>query len=322
MDIPLAQQLDNKIQELETGDAKLKESMSELILHSNRQGFRFESQSKVTEESRSANPWRVGKHSDISNHNLRNNPPRGSINFTNEQYVNILQSMGEGLHIIDPEGLIVYWNRASEQIFGYSASEALGQNINGFIVEKQDLSAANEIIEKNSSGENWTGIFPARNKQGQQFEVLVTTAPLYDDRGTLVGIICVTIASESIQETTEPVSLGTKPSEDDTYPSSSWLRNSGPTTTRHVLDPCHRPLKAVIPSKISKLVIAAVGFMDQRNEIPKDTDLTWASLIKSCCHSDPKCRPTFAEVLEKLKILQRHYFVQKPTYIGPRRLPL
>ncbi|KAI3842741.1 hypothetical protein MKW98_015408 [Papaver atlanticum] len=553
--------------------------MSELILHSNSQGFGFESQSKVIEESRSANPRRVGKHSEISNHNLRNNPPRGSINFTNEQFVNILQSMGQGLHIIDPEGLIVYWNRSSEQIFGYSASEDLGQNINGFIVEKQDLGAANEIIEKNSSGENWTGIFPSRNKQGQQFEVLVTTAPLYDDRGTLVGIICVTIASESTQKTTEPVSLGTKPLEDDTYPSSSWLRNSGPTTTRHVLDPCHKPLKAVIPSKISKLtwrsiyklwskrksfeatlsdhradaslknlcprnsfgnsrvkgiswswenqqilqvagscatvyrglwcstdvaikviinfeyydnllmqhsfrqevlvmkrlrhpnvvlfmgavtsprnlciiteflprgslfqvlrrrttttldwrrrvlialdiargmnylhcynppiihrdlkssnlfvdknwsvkvgdfglsrfkhqtfltsagngtpqwmapevirnepadeksdvysfgvvlrelatlkvpwndltsmqVIAAVGFMNQRNEIPKDTDLTWASLIERCWHSDPKCRPTFAEVLEKLKIVQRHYFVQKPTYIRPRHVPV
>ncbi|KAI3901379.1 hypothetical protein MKW92_024694 [Papaver armeniacum] len=161
--------------------------------------------------------------------------------------------MGQGLHIIDPEGLIVYWNRASEQIFGYSASEALGQNINGFIVEKQDFSAANEIIEKNSLGENWTGIFPSRHKQGRQFEVLVTTSPLYDDRGTLAGIICVTIAPESIQETTEPVSLVTKPLEDDTYPRSSWLRNSGPTATRHVLDPWHKPLKVVIPSKISNL---------------------------------------------------------------------
>ncbi|RZC89835.1 hypothetical protein C5167_035831 [Papaver somniferum] len=34
----------------------------------------------------------------------------------------------------------------------------------------------------------------------------------------------------------------------------------------------------------SMQVIAAVGFMDKRNEIPKETDPRWASLIKSCWH--------------------------------------
>ncbi|XP_026387893.1 serine/threonine-protein kinase EDR1-like isoform X4 [Papaver somniferum] len=67
-----------------------------------------------------------------------------------------------------------------------------------------------------------------------------------------------------------------------------------------------------------KQVIAAVGFMNQRNEIPKDTDPLWASLIESCWHRgsacQPKCRPTFEEVLEKLKAMLRHNFVQKPTY--------
>ncbi|KAI3863967.1 hypothetical protein MKW98_031559 [Papaver atlanticum] len=62
----------------------------------------------------------------------------------------------------------------------------------------------------------------------------------------------------------------------------------------------------------SMQVIAAVGFMDKQNEIPKETDPQWASLIRSCWHSDPKCRPAFKELLEKLKVLKRHYFVPKP----------
>ncbi|XP_026429926.1 probable serine/threonine-protein kinase SIS8 [Papaver somniferum] len=232
MDIPL----EKKIRELEAGDDNLKESMSQLILQAN-----------ITEESRSSNPRRTGtgvqscEHSEIS------------INFTNKQYLNILQSMGQGVHIIDQEGLIVYWNKAAEQIFGYPASEAVGKNINGFIIEEQDINAADEIIQRNFSGENWTGIFPARKKHGRHFEVLVTTAPLYDDSGTFVGIICVTIAPESIQETTQPISLGTKPLKDDSFSSSSWLCNSGPTTTNPVFEPLHNPLKSVITSTISKL---------------------------------------------------------------------
>ncbi|KAI3935417.1 hypothetical protein MKW98_027557 [Papaver atlanticum] len=37
----------------------------------------------------------------------------------------------------------------------------------------------------------------------------------------------------------------------------------------------------------------------------------WASLIESCWKSDPKCRPTFEELLEKLKALQKHYAIQR-----------
>ncbi|KAJ6429618.1 hypothetical protein OIU84_021093 [Salix udensis] len=36
----------------------------------------------------------------------------------------------------------------------------------------------------------------------------------------------------------------------------------------------------------------------------------WASIIESCWHSDPRCRPTFQELLEKLRDLQRQYAIQ------------
>ncbi|KAI3987529.1 hypothetical protein MKX01_003215 [Papaver californicum] len=59
-------------------------------------------------------------------------------------------------------------------------------------------------------------------------------------------------------------------------------------------------------------VIGAVGFMDRRMEIPEDIDPHWASLIENCWHSDPRCWPSFEELLEKLKVLPRHYSFQKP----------
>lgn len=57
-------------------------------------------------------------------------------------------------------------------------------------------------------------------------------------------------------------------------------------------------------------VIGAVGFMNQRPEIPKDIDPGWASLIEICWHSDPTCRPTFLELLERLRELQKKYVIQ------------
>ncbi|CAF2102851.1 BnaA05g30750D [Brassica napus] len=56
----------------------------------------------------------------------------------------------------------------------------------------------------------------------------------------------------------------------------------------------------------SMQVIGAVGFMNQRLEIPKDIDPRWISLIESCWHSDTKLRPTFQELMEELRDMQRN----------------
>lgn len=60
----------------------------------------------------------------------------------------------------------------------------------------------------------------------------------------------------------------------------------------------------------SMQVIGAVGFMNQRLDIPKDIDPRWSAIIESCWLSEPQMRPTFLEMLEKLKDLQRQYAIQ------------
>ncbi|MFS7909467.1 putative protein kinase TKL-CTR1-DRK-2 family [Helianthus anomalus] len=57
----------------------------------------------------------------------------------------------------------------------------------------------------------------------------------------------------------------------------------------------------------SMQVIGAVGFMDKRLEIPNDVDPQWGSLIESCWSREPESRPTFKEILSKLKDLQKKY---------------
>ncbi|GKD33794.1 dual specificity protein kinase splA-like protein, partial [Tanacetum coccineum] len=58
-------------------------------------------------------------------------------------------------------------------------------------------------------------------------------------------------------------------------------------------------------------IIGAVGFMNQRLEIPKDVNPQWASLIESCWSSEPQSRPTFQEILIKLKDLQKMFAIPR-----------
>ncbi|XP_076943167.1 putative serine/threonine-protein kinase SIS8 [Bidens hawaiensis] len=60
----------------------------------------------------------------------------------------------------------------------------------------------------------------------------------------------------------------------------------------------------------STQVIRAVGFMNQQLEIPNDVDPQWASLIETCLSREAQSRPTFQEILVKLKDLQKKFTIQ------------
>ncbi|ONM33346.1 PAS domain-containing protein tyrosine kinase family protein [Zea mays] len=61
----------------------------------------------------------------------------------------------------------------------------------------------------------------------------------------------------------------------------------------------------------SMQVIGAVGFMNQRLDIPSEVDPQWRSIILNCWESDPQQRPSFQELLERLRELQRRYAIQQ-----------
>ncbi|KAL5544998.1 hypothetical protein UlMin_008782 [Ulmus minor] len=52
-------------------------------------------------------------------------------------------------------------------------------------------------------------------------------------------------------------------------------------------------------------VVGAVGFQHRRLDIPDDMDPTIADIIRKCWQTDPKMRPSFAEIMAALKPLQR-----------------
>ncbi|KAL3838982.1 hypothetical protein ACJIZ3_023573 [Penstemon smallii] len=52
-------------------------------------------------------------------------------------------------------------------------------------------------------------------------------------------------------------------------------------------------------------VVGAVGFQHRRLDIPDNMDPIVADIIKKCWQTDPKLRPSFAEIMAALKPLQK-----------------
>ncbi|KAG5240270.1 serine/threonine-protein kinase pakF [Salix suchowensis] len=170
-----------------------------------------------------------------------------AVKFTDKQYLNILQSMGQSVHIFDVSGRIIYWNRTAENLYGYSAAEALGQDAIELLIDPRDHAVANGIIQRVSMGEKWTGKFPVKNKMTERFTAVATNTPLYDDDGALVGIICLSSDSRPFQEM-EVALLDSNNLETE----SSHRRPKNTVMTKLGLD-SQQPLQAAVASKISNL---------------------------------------------------------------------
>ena len=55
---------------------------------------------------------------------------------SSERYRRIVEEMPEAVIFADRQGVVRLWNRAAETMFGYSADEALGQNLDLIIPER------------------------------------------------------------------------------------------------------------------------------------------------------------------------------------------
>ncbi|MCO5600010.1 hypothetical protein L7F22_054118 [Adiantum nelumboides] len=59
-------------------------------------------------------------------------------------------------------------------------------------------------------------------------------------------------------------------------------------------------------------VVGAVGFMNQRLQIPDNIEPEWATLMKECWESDPKLRPSFQDITDRLKEMQKQFLLGRP----------
>lgn len=99
-----------------------------------------------------------------------------------------LDALGQAVITTDPAGVVIYWNPAAEQLYGWTAQEALGRNIAALAIPEVAQEVGAEIMAALRDGVPWSGGFPVRRKDGSLFPALVTDAGIYRD-GILVGII-------------------------------------------------------------------------------------------------------------------------------------
>ena len=96
----------------------------------------------------------------------------------------------------DDQGLIRLWNAGAERIFGYAATEALGQSLDIIIPENQRKRHWDGFDRTLATGVTRYGAdsllsVPAIRKDGSRVSVEFSILPFHDETGTMIGMAAI-----------------------------------------------------------------------------------------------------------------------------------
>ncbi|MGP4089037.1 SpoIIE family protein phosphatase, partial [Streptomyces sp. KR55] len=122
----------------------------------------------------------------------------------------LMDLLGVAAVLLDSEGRIVLWSPQAEELYGYTAEEALGQYAAQLLVHEEHwdwvLKTFAEVME---TGQVWGGAFPIRCKDGGTRLVELRNMRLLDDHGDFYALGLGT-DSPTLRQVERDVALSTR----------------------------------------------------------------------------------------------------------------
>jgi two-component system NtrC family sensor kinase len=104
-----------------------------------------------------------------------------------ERLAAIIESSDDAIVSKTLEGIITSWNRGAEQMFGYSAAEAVGQHIT-LIIPSELHAEEDDVLAHLRRGEKIDHYETVRQtKDGRRLDISLTVSPIKDAQGRIIG---------------------------------------------------------------------------------------------------------------------------------------
>ena len=101
----------------------------------------------------------------------------------------VLTRMGVAVIGADLGGAVKVWNRGAEDLYGWTARQAIGGNILERASSPAEQRVAVEVMNAVASGSLWEGDFVAPTRSGASIEVHVVDAPVFGADGSIEGVV-------------------------------------------------------------------------------------------------------------------------------------
>ena len=101
----------------------------------------------------------------------------------------LLDRVSEAVIATDPAGVIMFWNKGAERLYGYSSDEVMGKSFLAIGPTNMETPEARHVVENLARGGSWVGDFPSRRKDGTVFPTGASATAMWDHAGNQIGVI-------------------------------------------------------------------------------------------------------------------------------------
>ncbi len=133
---------------------------------------------------------------------------RGSEQRVRDQSL-VLDNSTEAILVRDLDGRITYWNRAAEELYGWSAEEAIGRHI-AELVDAGDLDKFHDMTEILWTQGEWSGRIQNTDRFGRTFPIELHVNVIRDEAGVPTKVFSIASDASDRVELEERLALAEK----------------------------------------------------------------------------------------------------------------
>ncbi|MFC1889445.1 diguanylate cyclase [Thermodesulfobacteriota bacterium] len=115
------------------------------------------------------------------------------MSLLRDSYESIIENLHDGFYVVDRDRIITFWNKAAEQISGYTANEVVGKSCSDNILTHVDSEGNNlcagmcPVAATISDGKPHEAEVYMHHKDGHRIPVSVRVTTLTDRDGNIIG---------------------------------------------------------------------------------------------------------------------------------------
>ncbi|MHA1799704.1 MAG: PAS domain-containing protein [Candidatus Helarchaeota archaeon] len=101
----------------------------------------------------------------------------------------ILENIGVSINTADKNGILLSYNKGSEEIFGWRSGEVMGKHISIFHREEDRDTLVPQILEEAKEKGKYSGITILIKKSGKEFLASLIVTPIFDSKNEIKAYI-------------------------------------------------------------------------------------------------------------------------------------
>jgi PAS domain S-box-containing protein len=109
-----------------------------------------------------------------------------ALKESEKRYRNLINNVGEGVCIVNPNECFTFSNPAGEKIFGVESGELKGRSLSEFVEDKTFLAIKSQT-ERRKKGKSSVYDIEIKTANGKKKQLIITCSPMFDKAGNFTG---------------------------------------------------------------------------------------------------------------------------------------